>query len=146
MVMSRGIQTFHTSRSHLKFQAAGKVTQTRFHAENPQLSGTTVQKLVTVATWRPGFAQPWWYLYSWYSSLGWTELHFIVRQREIFSFYCDVVLNNCFGNANMLFFITMFCFEMRQCVTGDDTRCESIAEGLNWVGGTLFAYLGGSRF
>jgi hypothetical protein len=47
----KGTQIFHKSKSHLKILGIIKVTS-KFHAEGPQILGTTVQNLVK-ATWHP---------------------------------------------------------------------------------------------
>ena len=41
--------------THFKFLGPRMVTWSKFHTENTQILGTTVQNLVTRGTWRPGF-------------------------------------------------------------------------------------------
>ena len=48
---------FPKRKSHLKTLGARKVTW--FHTEDPEVLGTTVQNLVLLAIWRPGFVHPW---------------------------------------------------------------------------------------
>ena len=44
--------------NHLPILDARRVTESKFHAENPQILGATVQKSVTTATWHPAFCAP----------------------------------------------------------------------------------------
>jgi hypothetical protein len=46
---------FQKSSSHLKILGARNVTWSKFHTDDPQILGATVQNLVVRATWRPGF-------------------------------------------------------------------------------------------
>jgi hypothetical protein len=52
---SRDAKTSQKSRSHLKILGATRVTRSKFHIEEPQISGATGQNLLATATWRPGF-------------------------------------------------------------------------------------------
>jgi len=40
------------SRSHYEIQGARRVACSKFHAEDPQVLGATVENLVATATWR----------------------------------------------------------------------------------------------
>ena len=51
--LTRGTQNFHKSTGHLQIVGAIRVTRSKFHTENPQMLGVTVQNLVARATWRP---------------------------------------------------------------------------------------------
>jgi hypothetical protein len=55
----RGTQIFKNSRSHLIVLGATRVIQNKFHTENPQILGATVQKLVSLATWLRRFVHQW---------------------------------------------------------------------------------------
>jgi hypothetical protein len=48
------------SGSYLKILGAGWVTWSKFHPENRQILGATVQNFVARATRRPGFVNLWW--------------------------------------------------------------------------------------
>jgi hypothetical protein len=60
-VYARGAQISQQSRSHLKILGARRVTETKFHTEDPQILGVTVQTVVATATWRLGFVVHPWY-------------------------------------------------------------------------------------
>jgi hypothetical protein len=46
--LHEGAQIFKKSRNHVKILGAQRVTLSKFHAEDPQLLGTTVQNLVAM--------------------------------------------------------------------------------------------------
>lgn len=52
---ARGVHIFQKSGKHLKIPGARQVTPSKFHTEDPHTLGASVQKPVTMATWRPGF-------------------------------------------------------------------------------------------
>ena len=59
--MSSGVHKFFKkSRSHLKIIGARNVIWNKFHNEDTQMLGATVQNLVATATWRPDFAPVYW--------------------------------------------------------------------------------------
>jgi hypothetical protein len=51
---TKGLQIFQKSRCHLKILGARRAMRRKFHTENPQILGATVQNLVARATWPPG--------------------------------------------------------------------------------------------
>ena len=48
--MTRGAQSFQKSTSHLKILSTRRVTWSKFHSEDQQLLGTSIQNLVATAT------------------------------------------------------------------------------------------------
>jgi hypothetical protein len=48
---TRNDQIFQKCRSHLKILGASRMTRSKFHTEDPQILGVTVENLVTRATW-----------------------------------------------------------------------------------------------
>ena len=52
------MQIFQTSRNHLKFLDARWVTWSKFHMEDTQMLGTTIQNLVSRTTWHLEFRYP----------------------------------------------------------------------------------------
>lgn len=54
-----GCTNFPKSRSHLKILRIRRLTWSKLRTENPQIWGTTVQNLVTMVTWCPGFVHLW---------------------------------------------------------------------------------------
>jgi hypothetical protein len=55
---TRDVQTFQTSRSHLKNLGARRVTKSKVHTEHPQISGATVKNLAARTTWSREFVHP----------------------------------------------------------------------------------------
>jgi hypothetical protein len=54
----RGAQVFQKSRSYFKIMGTIRVTFCKFHTEDPQVLGTTIQNLVTRMTWHSVFVHP----------------------------------------------------------------------------------------
>ena len=53
-----GAQIFHKSRSHLRILGTGRVTRSKFHTDDPQILGATVQNPVARSNWHLGFLHP----------------------------------------------------------------------------------------
>ena len=51
----QGYTNFPISTRHLTILGARRVAWSTFHTRDPQIIGITVQKLITLATWCPGF-------------------------------------------------------------------------------------------
>jgi hypothetical protein len=49
----RGAQFFQKGRIHFKIMGVRRGTSSKFHSENPQILGDTVQNLVATTTMRP---------------------------------------------------------------------------------------------
>jgi len=49
---------FRKSRSHIRITGVRRMTWSRFHTEDPNIIGVTVQNVVSRVTWRPGFVHP----------------------------------------------------------------------------------------
>ena len=49
----RSAKIFQKSRNRLKIPGARRMTKSKFHSEEPQILGTTMQNLVTTVTWHP---------------------------------------------------------------------------------------------
>jgi hypothetical protein len=56
-ILHRGAQICQQSRSHCKILCTRGVAWSRFHTEDPQILGATVQNLVTQVTWCQGLVQ-----------------------------------------------------------------------------------------
>ena len=69
----RGPQIFQKSRGYFKILGTRRVTCSKFHTDDPQILGITIQNLVTHMTWCLGFVHPWavvaWHL-TLYSLMG----------------------------------------------------------------------------
>jgi hypothetical protein len=65
------IKIFQESRNHLKIPGARRMTWSKFHSEDPQTLGTTIQNLVTTVTWHPAIVHPcmtvWYFIYCTYN-------------------------------------------------------------------------------
>jgi hypothetical protein len=60
MLRRAGVHNFFpNSRNHLKILAAIRVTLSKFCTEGTQILGATVQNVVVIVIWRPGFVHPW---------------------------------------------------------------------------------------
>jgi hypothetical protein len=60
VIYFRSSQIIQKSGCKLKnFGRRKRVTRTKFHTEESQISGAAVRDLVARATWRPGFVYPW---------------------------------------------------------------------------------------
>ena len=55
---SRPAQIVQKCRNHIDIVGVRRVTQSKSHTKYLQLSGTTIQNLVTIVTWHPGFVHP----------------------------------------------------------------------------------------
>jgi hypothetical protein len=51
----RGLQIFQKTSIHLKIPGTRRVTWRKFHTEDPQTLGVTVQIVVAIVTWCPWF-------------------------------------------------------------------------------------------
>jgi len=54
-----GPQSFHQSRSQLAILGASREPWSKFHTENTEIWGTTVENLVVPVTWSQAFVYPW---------------------------------------------------------------------------------------
>ena len=54
----RSAPVFQKCRSHPKIPGTRRTTWSKFHTEDPQILGTTVQNLVTTVSWYPGIVHP----------------------------------------------------------------------------------------
>jgi hypothetical protein len=54
-----GFHRFSDSGSHLEILCAERVTWSKFHFEDLEILGATVQHLVATAIWQPRFVDPW---------------------------------------------------------------------------------------
>jgi len=52
-------QIFQQCKRHLRIVGAIRVTCSKFHSEDPQILGTTVESLVARVAWSSGFVQRW---------------------------------------------------------------------------------------
>jgi hypothetical protein len=57
-LVEQGPTNLESCRNHLKILSAKRVTWSKFHAEDPQILGATVQNLAALAIWRPVFLYP----------------------------------------------------------------------------------------
>ena len=55
MPYATSVRILQKSSSHLQLLGVTRVTWSKFHIEDPQILGATVQNLVARATWCPGF-------------------------------------------------------------------------------------------
>jgi hypothetical protein len=55
---TKGAKIFQKLGNLLKIHGNRRVTSSRLHSENPQISGATVKTLVDTETCRPGFVHP----------------------------------------------------------------------------------------
>jgi ABC-type Fe3+ transport system permease subunit len=63
ILCSESPQFFQTSRSHLKIIGAKREKWDKFHTQDPQISGATVQYVAVPATWCMRFLHPFFVLY-----------------------------------------------------------------------------------
>jgi hypothetical protein len=57
-IFTSGAQIFQKPRSCLKVLGARRVMLSKFHTEDLQILGATLQNSVTMVTWRLGFVHP----------------------------------------------------------------------------------------
>jgi hypothetical protein len=59
MMITRGAQISQKSRCHLKILGDNRMTRTKLHTNDPQISGATVSNWVGCKACSPGFVHPW---------------------------------------------------------------------------------------